>query len=299
MNRVREGLLRPLLFFEVIRHVPTYTEWIGSWQNTGGEVPDHAALILEAQALLDEGLVRLEQGRVTRSSFVYTSEELIACDAVLPRKQRRLRWVMRWLRHVPGMRAVFICNSTGFLNATDTSDLDFFCIVRHGALWQARLWATIPFLLLRLRPGDRRGERDAVCLSFFVTDRALDLTPLTIERDVYMAHWFRSLIPLYDDGIGYVFWEANVSLRSMLPCASRWESIPDQPKSRGVRALPGLPGVEILVRWFQRRYLPPFSFVHATSVVVTDAVLKFHVDDARLTFRDTYELLCSSLGIHS
>ena len=298
MNRFREGLMRSLIFFDVIEHVPTYAEWIGSWHSDGGVIPTRAELDEAAQQMIAEGVARCEHGCVVLGSSTRVNANPYAYDEVLPRKQRRLRWILRWLRLVPGVRAVFLCNSTGFLNATDTSDLDFFVIVRQGAMWQARLLATLPFLLLRLRPGDRREERDAVCLSFFVSDQALDLAPLMIERDVYMAHWFRSLIPLFDDGAVRTFWEANTRVRSMLPCGALWQQISDQPATRHAWQFPRIPCVESAVRWLQRRHLPYFSMKHATSVVITDQVLKFHADDARLSFRDSYELQCHSVGIH-
>lgn len=256
---------------------------------------------MAAQALQREGVVAVTRGRVTFPEATSLVAEHGRREVFFARKLRRARLVARYLARLAGVRFVALCNTTALAHADDRSDLDFFIITKTGAVWQVRLFGTAPFIALKLRPGDQQEERDAVCLSFFVDDSALDLSALALTPDdPYLRHWFLSLFPLYDDGIGERLWEANATLRSRHPFAPRWQTQPKLLAKRPTVRWPILSGLERFTRPIQAKAFPHSvkqRMNQATDVVVNDHVLKFHVDDARASFRSRYVERCQALGI--
>lgn len=241
--------------------------------------------------------LRTVRGRVARTEvvddLVHHMEER---DAVQPRKRRRAKRVAQFLSLVPGIRFVALANTTAFGAARDGGDLDFFIVVRHGMIWTARLLSVLPLRLFRLTPRPHE-ERDAVCLSYFISDQDLCLTSHQLSSDdPYFRYWFLSLVPLVDDGVGAKLWEANAPLRARHPFALRWETAPEyQIRSRSwIRPMRWF---EHLAERIQRRRFPESirgQINHGTAVMVSDTVLKFHVDDGRERYRHAYTSLCQS-----
>lgn len=296
------GLLRALAFFHATSYAPTVVEWIAAWDaGTSRSSSDQNEVAAAARALEQAGTVMVTRGRVTfpeATSFVAEHERR---DVFFARKLRRARLVTRYLARLSGVRFVALCNTTALAHADDRSDLDFFIVTKTGVVWQTRFFATGPFRLFKMRPGDREREHDAVCLSFFVDDSALDLSALAITPDdPYLRHWFLSLFPLYDDGIGERLWDANVALRARHPLATRWQTQPKLLAQQPSVRWPALSSLERLARPIQTKAFPHVvkqRMNQATDVVVNDHVLKFHVDDARASFRSRYVERCQALGL--
>ena len=124
-----------------------------------------------------------------------------------------------------------------------------------------------------------------MCLSFFVDDRHLDLTTLQLAGDdVYFRHWFLSLLPLYDDGVGRELWERNAAIRARHPDARPWTVSPDVRVGSVRIRMPAFAFLEKPARWIQMRAFGPAireAMNRDTRVVVRDGVLKFHVEDGR------------------
>jgi hypothetical protein len=198
------------------------------------------------------------------------------------------------------VRFVAIANTTALGSARDLSDLDFFIVVRKGSIWTTRLIAGATAKLFGVQPqGD--DIRDAVCFSYFIADDALDLTSHQLSpHDPYFRYWFLSLLPLVDDGIGEKLWEANHHIRKSYPFAEPWVvSAPLQMSIPWVR----FPVFSFIESWARRIQMPLFPLRVRelmnmdTRVIVDDSVLKFHVDDGRESFRQTYHERTANLGI--
>ncbi len=296
------GLLRALAFFHATSYPPTVVEWLAAWDaGTSLSSSDKNEVAAAARALEQAGTVIVTRGRVTfpeATSFVAEHERR---EVFFARKLRRARLVARYLARLSGVRFVALCNTAALAHADDLSDLDFFIITKTGRLWQTRFDATLPFLLLKLRPGDRKQERDAVCLSFFVDDSSLDLSRLALPGDdPYLRHWFLSLFPLYDDGVGERLWLENRALRGRHPFAVPWSLHPKVAVRRPAFRWLTASWLEPAFRSVQLRALPASikqRMNQATDVVVSDRVLKFHVDDARASFRSRYVERCQALGL--
>jgi len=224
-------------------------------------------------------------------------------------KYARVRRFLSVARFAPFLRAVFVCNTLARSYARPESDIDLFLVAAPGRIWLTRLCVTGLAALLRVRPTEEVSA-DRICLSFFVTEDALDLRPLAIEDDVYLAHWLQELCPVYDEaGIVRRSFVENGWLRGVLP-----ETRAQAPSPRRlVRAhLSALKHAfeklidaafgDRLEGWAKRRQLAwmPSALkaaagTPASDVVLSDTVLKFHDRDRRAEIRDTYRQKMRSL----
>jgi hypothetical protein len=315
-----EAVLCTVAYFDAIGYAPTWVEvlaWIEWFGGTGFEQQAPPSVnILEqvCQALVQEGRIERAWGRVALPGRL---EPLMAMQhersAYVSRKIRRAASVAHWLLQNPDVRFIALANTTALGYARDMGDLDFFVIVRHGGIWSARLFGTGPYRLLGRLSGSAE-RRDAVCLSYFISDARLDLSPhfvasshatsraMDAYADPYYRYWFLSLLPLYDDGIGTELWRANAAIRALHPHATAWVTPPEwevhAPRFRWLRVR----ALEPFARTFQMRWFPRGireRMNQDTSVIVRDDALKFHVDDARVAFRDAYYERLHALGLQT
>ena len=313
MESPETGLLRALCFHTVWGYAPTRAELLSSWD--GGLQPspqpglqpprfsdeNRPPLSGGYTSLLDRGLILERRGRCVFAGH----EDLIAeherREGWFPRKIRVAQLAVRWFCRIGGVRFVAVCNTTALGHGRNDGDIDFIIIGRAGRLWQIRAWAAVWFWFMRRRPSESYGQQDAVCLSFFVDDEHLDLAPLMLgEDDVYFRHWFLSLLPLYDDGVGRELWRQNASIRKCHPCARPWTINPYIGTDPVRLRIPVLAFLEKPARFIQTKAFGPAireAMNRDTRVVVRDGVLKFHVEDGREAYRDRYRELCKDYGI--
>ncbi len=240
-----------------------------------------------------------------REDIVWTRHDR---EVIAERKYARALRFAHAFSLVPFVRMVAVSNTLAYANASERSDIDFFIIARDGWLWMVRLLCVGYSALCRARLGERRGRHDPICLSYFVSDRALSLerTALPNENgmsDVHLCTWLRHVVPLYDEGgvfnafmrenewadrgyahpsIARVHWRRTVSL------------------SLGERALkcffyramlPFRRACEAMARTAQMRMLPmPMRTLanRGTSVIIDDSMLKFHQNDRREEIRKCF-----------
>jgi hypothetical protein len=302
-RRVHEGLLRSLVFYSVLGYPPTRAEWFAAWDGQGEDdvLPTQDLLEQAAEHLVALGLVVYGRGRVSLADHRSLFIEHESRERFSPRKLREAKRAARWLSRLDGVRFVALCNTSALAHGRDQADLDFFIITKAGRLWQTRGWATLPFSLLRRRPRDRQEERDAVCLSFFIDDQSLNLSPLQLPGgDVYFRYWFLSLLPLYDDGVSKDLWQANQALRSRHPFAQPWMLSPDLALPKPMLRIPSFSFLEPIASRLQASVFPPSLRAvmnQDTRVVVNDHILKFHAEDGREGFRSLYQKQCECYGI--
>src|SRR3989344_2722404 len=150
--------------------------------------------------------------------------------------------------------------------------------------------------LLGLRPSNDRS-RDAICLSFLVSDDALNLSALALPNDPYLAHWVASLVSIYDNGGIYdAFWKANEWILDLLPNA--WNRQTIERAARPLFPIPTPP--DTFARKYQWKRFPPLirEMMNLDSrVVVNDYMLKFHTNDRREEFRDRWIEKCREMNL--
>lgn len=290
----KDALLRTLAFHHVLGHAPTRPEWIMTCE-CDGDV-SREKLYGAIDGLVAAGDVHAAFGRYAFDSAVIFA--LREREMPIPRKRRVARLAARWLASLSSVRFVALCNTTALGHAAEGGDLDFFVVVRAGTVMTTRFLAASPYKLLRRRPLER--DRDAICLSYFISDAGLDLaTHMLAPDDPYYRYWFLSLLPLYDDGIGTSLWNANGAITRRHPHAVPWAMPSDLSVSPTVR-LPVVPCFESALSRFQIRAFPPEireTMNRDSRVIVSPLALKFHTNDRREAYRSEYDSVCRKYGI--
>ncbi|MFZ6015718.1 MAG: hypothetical protein ACOYUZ_05185 [Patescibacteria group bacterium] len=312
-DQIQKAVLRTLSFHAAWNYAPSKIQLFQTL-DFGSDVVEieqsRAYLEFESilQNLTDGQAIICGQGRFALTRNADTINLGREKEIFFPRKLAHARKAAAYLTRLPNVRCVCICNTVALGQSKDDSDIDFFIITRAGSIWRTRLLAVAPFKLLNARPGESR-KKDPVCLSFFITDQALDLSPFKIDDadDPYLRYWFLTLLPLSDDGILRCFWSANADLISRHPFAQMpmaldkgpiiggRECIDDYQKNKTAKSF-----LENWVKNIQLRNFPPGIVNTAnksTQVVINDNVLKFHVTDARAQIRERYHQICHEYNV--
>ncbi|TAK04016.1 hypothetical protein EPO34_02555 [Patescibacteria group bacterium] len=293
---LHKAILRTLAWFSLFDYAPTAFEtW--KWLFVTGEKPS----LDEVDAALRGGGYPSKDGfhALPGTDAVALARTRHARRRDALRKMRALRRAVRFLRRVPGVRAVAAANTLAFMHTRPESDIDLFVRTMPGLTWTARLMCVTPFAILRQRPED--GARDPFCFSFFASTAAPALETLALPGgDPYLEVWIRSLRTVYGDvrsqdptpGVG------NSSFcKKPGDFENRDLENPGFPKET-TRPTPGVGRgghVERLARWIQLRRLPHSlrTLMNRDSrVVVNDEMLKFHENDRRAEYRDRWMALC-------
>ena len=303
MQPLESAILRTVVYFDLFSYPLTSWE---IWKWLFGAPVTYA----EVQACLGHSTV-LQEKLEHQSGFVFIRGR----PGVVHERQERYRLALtkldrakrftRTLVRIPFVRAVFACNSLGFANARAESDIDFFIVVQRNHVWAARLLAAgwAKFRKLRPMPGDRS---DKFCLSFFLADDALDLATLRLDVDPYLTMWVATLIPLYDpSNLRTALWQANTWVQQALPNATPRDMAQQRFVLPSVLARVLAPLVrplafERIAERLQRRALAPNLRSLAnqdTRVVLNDRMLKFHDNDRRQEYAQSFAARLASLGI--
>ncbi len=204
---------------------------------------------------------------------------------------------------LPFVRMVAIGNTLGYNNARQESDIDFFVVAKEGHIFLVRFLTTLIAKLFRWRP-TLHHKQDTICLSFFVSDNALNLQAIqdpqlvnTWPYDIYLRYWITQLTLLYDSYQCYErFIKENAWVHNMLPQAHARITV-----ARGTIALGTFQqGIKNVGEWFlkmrtleywleefQRNRLPlslQEKVGHGTGVVINSSMLKLHDHDKRAWF---------------
>lgn len=216
---------------------------------------------------------------------------------------KKVRRYVSILRIVPFLRMVAVCNNLAFGKVDAKSDIDLFIVAKKGHLFTVRIFVTVLLQLMGVRRhGDKVSGR--FCLSFFVDDSALDLSPIAIEDDVYLAFWIMTMKPVIDDGVFGEFLNRNDwALKyfaeachvNLQPCTEY--CLPESPFLKFFCGFlefvfSGRFGnwVEsIMRRWQLKRARTKASNAGCDAdLLINDHVLKFHNVDRRRFYRDQW-----------
>lgn len=293
--------LRTLAWFMAMGYPPLLEELVADFSVGGGQaIPSRTEVERMFEQLEGDAQLIARHRRFVLPGYEGLFAEQTKRERSFPRKWRKIQRLVRWIRLLPSVRFVAVCNTTALGSARDEADIDLFLIVHEGTLWLTRgllsLFAAVTFR----RPNQRRGERDALCFSFFIDDADLSLQKFSLEPDPYLSFWTRRLLPVLDDGIGQELWEAQAWAVAHQPFALRWlswKTISSREKPVW-RWLAWLDGKALaLQRRLGSKALWGAADKEGTEVVLNAHTFKAHLDDRRATFRDTYEALCERLEI--
>jgi len=295
---IREAIIRTVCYFDLF-DFPLSRAEVGDWlfgADSRFTIQDSRTTPVEGgahiEALIADGVLKEENGFVSlfdRDGLgAVRAERKIFSD----RKWKRARTWARVFAALPGVELVGIGNTLAYNNARDESDIDFFIVAAPGAIWRTRFFCAALAAALDLRPKGN-DNRDKLCLSFFVTTEALDMQALAMgDEDIYMHYWTRQMTPLAGNN------EAFELFRVENPEVEPREKID---RSIFLRALFSplalFPGT--FMRSWQKRHFPKDLLAaearHDGSVIVSDAVLKFHVNDRRADIYDRWQKRVKSI----
>ncbi|MBI2426920.1 MAG: hypothetical protein HYV34_03650 [Candidatus Kerfeldbacteria bacterium] len=313
MSDLSSSLLSTLAYFDQFAYPLTSLE---CWR-FGIGVPAQATVGDVARALDDlaaRGVAESVDGFfVLRGAVAHVDIRRVR-TRMAERKYAKAVALARVLRFFPYVRMIGVCNTLALSHSRPNADIDFFIVAERGHIWAVRWWTTI-FAMLRGERPSHGHRQDTMCLSFYVTDDALDVQHVALDtEDVYLAQWTAQMVPVFEtDGVYTRFWQENRWISRILPHAfprfpARRRFLPDTPLTRlirgvaeGVHWLIGS-DLERLFRWIQCRYLPERLRVMAnrdSRVMVTDSILKFHETDRREEYRQTWRRNLAILEEHS
>lgn len=203
-------------------------------------------------------------------------------------------WIFRFL---PFVRQVGVCNSLAIGNSDAGSDIDLFLVVDHERFFTARFFTSFIFQVLGKR---RYGEKVAgrFCLSFWVSDRCLNMSDLLIDDDYYFKFWLNNIWWLLDDcRVVDMFLEENTEnifrsyQSSLLAVEKRTSWFEKIMSGRFGNVLEGL-----LEKYQMERANKKYKQKKSPKgVVLRRGVFKCHDKDIRWDFRDRFRRFLSSL----
>lgn len=198
----------------------------------------------------------------------------------------------RFLRYLPGVKGVAICNTASFYTAEKGSDIDLFIISKEDRIWTCRVFVTIFLHILGLRRyGDKIENR--FCLSFFVDQKNLDISKISIKDDVFLAFWIASLIPLFGE-VFDDFFSINQKFLDQFEIKPVCKDIYKKP-SFNLDFL----CFDFLERILKKIFLPRTSkkaqsLKSQKGTIIKTGILKFHDNDMREHFKKEFLLRIKS-----
>ncbi len=286
MGELKSEILKTLAFYDIFKYPLTPLEIHKNLRVAA----DFLNIARALDELKSENKIILQSGYFFLPQEENLAEKRKARFLISFKKLERAKKIVRVFAWFPFVRFIGACNSLGYFNAAEKSDIDFFIIARRGRLWITRFLTTMPLIIFNLRP--RAGNmRDKFCFSFYVADDALDISRVALRGgDPYFYHWFGWIMPLYNDGVWQEFISANGWTKNIFPnFISQNNYFAARPRfiKKIFEKLLFLP--ESFFRRGQMIAMPR-ELKEATSrgdasVVINDEMLKFHLLDRREEYR--------------
>lgn len=253
---------------------------------------------LKSKISQQQGFIML----IGRESDISTrAERYIVSD----QKIKKVRRALRVISSVPSVRSIILCNNIGILNSTEESDIDLLIIVKDGQLWITRFILLILTELLGVRI---HGEdaKDKLCLSFMLSDADMSLNTMALKNgDIYLNYWLQTLLPVYDHGHFNSFMNTNITHADQK--TSRAHNLYSRYGVAPINFLRQLFGCILWVlKYFQdtlqayqwNRMSPQkrsLATGQGTEVILTKQMLKFHDNDRRWLYAQSWQSLVDSL----
>ncbi len=304
-----QSVIQTLAYFDIFDYPLTREElWHFLWQ--GDTQLTYSHFVLDLEKRIHNEL----QGKVENKNGYYffsgRSEIIAKRERKILYTEEKLKIAKRAtkkLRYLPFVEALFVCNQLP-VGVKKNSDIDVFIVVKNGHMWFTRAVITTLLSLFFLRRSSRNVE-DLICLSFYVTDQALDLSNICLASpDVYQSYWNAQLIPLYDPSqFLFEIQKNNTWLNPYLP-----NMVKDYILSNRYKV--SSPYFTFTIkRFFEWIFSRRFAFVFERylrflqlqkmrlltkdlpshqnkNVIISDRMLKFHENDRKQYFKDQWKM---------
>lgn len=208
----------------------------------------------------------------------------------------RQKWIIArktgfLLRLVPTIKLVGITGALAMNNVTPNDDIDLFIVTKRNMLWTTRLLATMLLDVLgRRRRPNQTQVRNKICLNMFMSEEGLCVA--RGEQDLFSAHEVLQMVPLWErDSVYRQFLKKNAWVKVFLPNA--WEMAVRRPQEHERLRVSGYVSlvtylfrfIEPVLKRLQERYMHR----HRTTEILTNHVLQFHPQDARVWVKEALE----------
>ena len=299
MTTIEKDILTTLSFFHVLKQPLTLIELHRQKHGTSVSISKvHSAL----RELQSQGLVIQQEGVFAHASGEKWITRRIHNDQARNAAWERVHAYLPWLVSNPYVQAVAIANSCAFDSMTHASDIDLFIVTKKNRVWSARMLAALPAKLKKIRPGET--EIAPLCLSFFVDETALSMEPHLIKDDIYFAHWADSLCWVYDPhSTREAFRTQNSWAQHVLNRPLNIAYTPIHSSSRKqIQKIMSMSDHDAIEKWLrvkQKAIMPQALKTAAEAkgagVVISDHVIKMHLDDRRDDIINEYMQLCAEI----
>lgn len=215
------------------------------------------------------------------------------------KKWRLLTKVLPLLTWIPTVRLIGVSGSLAVNNADLEDDIDLFIICDNNTIWITRL--LVLFMLEAV--GKRRTfgnyeEKDLFCLNMLMVSRHVAVP--SRERDVFVAHEIIQLKPVFVVGDAYLhFLKANAWVAGFMPYGYN-QVVQEALRGRNIHETPKRNTALQVFRFINTLVKAPQLWMinqHRTQEVITDTVLRFHPNDARVSVRKKFISLLQQKNI--
>jgi hypothetical protein len=300
MSALEKAILKTIMYFDIFSYPLTLLEvqkWL--WQEQEGD-------LLKIKEILDRhSLIQEKNGLY----FLKTSEKNI--DLRMQRyniaeHKFKKRWLyFKFIAMMPGVRAIFVCNTLSYSNSRAESDIDLAIIAAPHKIWTARFFTTVFTALLHIRPTVKKTQNQ-ICLSFYLEENNLNLEKIKIHngQDIHFTYWLDQFFPVYlEDDILEKFIKNNEWLKKDLPNSiGSYATYQRQIKTgvifRIIKKFLSIFSFEKIYKKIQLKILPQhFKDIakNSTNVVLSDHLLKFHDHDRREYYQNIWLDNCAKV----
>ncbi len=183
-NNIKEAIIEVIAFFDLFDYPLTSWEiWIfGNWKFGDNQVNkvkyQDVINVLEGEKL--NNIVEQKNGFYFFAGRENIIKTRMARYNYTDKKIKRALRVAKLFKFIPWIKIIAVSNIIGSHNLKKKSDIDFFIITEPGRIWITRFFCAGLMELLGLRPKEG-DEQDKICLSFFVSEEAMDLQGLMLS----------------------------------------------------------------------------------------------------------------------
>jgi hypothetical protein len=327
------SILSTLTFFDIFNYpLTTFEVWKWQYQAQSSKLKTQSynseLKASEIQTLLEtnENLQKVVESK-NGLYFLKGRKELVTRRLNLYREAearwRKLKKIATVLQIVPNVLMIAACNTLPINDFKAKSDIDAFIIVKKKRLWLTRFLVTVLVALF----GQWRHKKNIagrICLSFYITDEALNLRSIAKSPyDIYLTYWVALVAPVYNFqfpipnfqsnskfknyNIYQQFLSANFWVREYLPNFIGFEPVENERKVKDIwifktikRISEGVLNTKLgdflenLFRKIQKdKMAKNYQSAYrkgGSDVIISDKMLKFHEIDRRDEFRKRFEL---------
>jgi len=300
---LRRAIVETIAFFDLFSFPLTTNEVLKYLKIKS----DYLEISKNLNQLLEQRTLGRKDGLYFLAGKVSSVEERKRRYNYSARKFKITLKIAKYFRYIPWIRLICVANLIGRDNLSDRGDIDLFIVSNKNRLWLTRFFTVLTAKFLNARP-QKDKKKDKICLSFFVSEENLNIENIReSEDDMYFNYWFLNLAPIYScDNIFFELMESNKKLIGRFPNYF-YQEISNKRKIKIINnnfykknweLFFG--GLEQRMKKIQLKIMPNNLLKLASQkkgVILTDSIIKLHLNDRRDEFSKRYNEIISKIKI--